>query len=237
MNTERRRIVMGETCIDAVTDHKYLSEAEALAAEARTIVTSKIENSPEFGSSYKPVKSRIDDVPLISRMCTASELAGVGPMASVAGAVATYVLNGLIRDGCEYAVLDNGGDVALISDREVFVGLFTGRNDLECALHLTRTCGILGVCSSSGTFGHSISFGRSDICSVISEDPILADACATRLGNLVSETADLQPAAEYICTIKGVKGCIASIAGNITICGDVPELVSVGQENHTLEMQ
>ena len=44
----------------------------------------------------------------------------------------------------------------------------------------------LGICTSSGKIGHSISFGKSDSVSVISKHPAIADGLATRIANEIN---------------------------------------------------
>lgn len=222
----RRRIVVGETCMDVLLDEGCVGPVPDLVCEARRIVEDKIDRSPEFRSSLSPLKAGGSDHRLIGRMCRAAETAGVGPMASVAGAVASYVIEGLIARGCDYAVVDNGGDLAIFSDEELTVGLYTGRlSTSRFGLRIPRTDGIMGICSSSGVVGPSLSFGRSDIATVISGDPVLSDACATRLGNEIATEGDLAPAAESVCRIRGVAGCLAAIGESVCTCGDVPEVV------------
>jgi ApbE superfamily uncharacterized protein (UPF0280 family) len=41
----------------------------------------------------------------------------------------------------------------------------------------------MGICSSSGAFGHSLSFGKADIVTIISENVITADLFATGVCN------------------------------------------------------
>ena len=86
----------------------------------------------------------------------------------------------------------------------------------------------MGICSSSGTVGPSLSFGKSDIATVISGDPVLSDACATRLGNEIAAQGDLAPAAESVCMIQGVAGCFAAIGDAVCTCGDVPDVIVTG---------
>lgn len=224
----RERIVIQETCLDVSTEERYLGTVQDAAAEARAIISTKISESPGFGESLEPIPPDMDDDPLVIHMCQASVSANVGPMASVAGAVDAYIAERLLGMGCRYAVLDNGGDIAMISDRPVRIGLFTGNPETSgLVMTMEPFDGIMSICSSSKRVGHSLSFGESDICSVISQDPILADACATRLGNLVKLPTDIGPALELVCSIPGVIGCLASVGGTIGQCGDVPGLSSL----------
>jgi ApbE superfamily uncharacterized protein (UPF0280 family) len=167
-------------------------------------------------------------------MCGASLPASVGPMAAVAGAIAEYAVLKMREAGAGYAIVDNGGDIAMISDREVIIGMYADVKGERLSLRIPPTDGILGICSSSGSVGPSVSFGRSDISTVISNDVALADACATRLGNLIKGCDGMDGPLEDVCNIDGVVGCLAYCGGMMAMCGDVPELVMSGSNDHII---
>jgi hypothetical protein len=52
----------------------------------------------------------------------------------------------------------------------------------------------LGICTSAGTVGPSMSFGKADAVVVICEDVLLADAFATAFGNKVKSPNDVEKA-------------------------------------------
>ena len=60
---------------------------------------------------------------------------------------------------------------------------------------------------------------------MFSDDVILADCCATALGNLVKDEGSVSDALERIGSIEGVKGCLACIGDKVAIYGEVPEMV------------
>jgi hypothetical protein len=109
---------------------------------------------------------------------------GVGPMASVAGTIAELALEAMIENGAEYGIVENGGDIAIFTDEDVRVGLYTGKSEGLCMIVPPTK---IGICTSSGTLGHSISFGGADAATVISKSVAVADAGATLLGNSVRE--------------------------------------------------
>jgi ApbE superfamily uncharacterized protein (UPF0280 family) len=146
-------------------------------------------------------------------------------MASVAGAIAEYAVKKMKDAGSRYAIVDNGGDIAMITDRDVCIGMYADVNGERLSLRIPATGRIIGVCSSSASVGPSVSFGRSEISTVISNNVTLADACATRLGNLVKGTDRMSEALEDVCNIDGITGCIAYCDGMIAMCGDIPEFV------------
>ncbi|MBP5165761.1 MAG: UPF0280 family protein [Oscillospiraceae bacterium] len=142
-------------------------------------------------------------------------------MAAVAGAVAEHVgraLSGL----SEEVIVENGGDVFLIGRRERTVAIYAAESPLSGLLGVTvLPQGGMGVCTSSGTVGHSLSLGRADAAVVIARSCALADAAATRLGNLVRAPDDIEDALERICSVKDVLGALVIIGDRMGAKGDV----------------
>jgi len=223
----RQHFEVKETAVTIITESEYIRTAKDAIFDARSIIERKISEDPFFRTTFEayPVDDNDDD--LIRRMCKASVLMDVGPMASVAGAVATYAAERMRDTGATYGVIENGGDIALFSDdRPFLVGLYAGDPELaDLALKILPEGKIKGVCSSSAKVGPSISFGDSDICTVISDDVILADAAATLLGNLLKD-GRISEALEAVMEIPGVDGCMAYIDGKIAMIGNLPELTS-----------
>ena len=146
-------------------------------------------------------------------------------MAGVAGAVALRTAERLVEAGSSIAVVENGGDIAFYSPGPVPVGLFADHPVLTDMAFLMESDQITGVCSSSRTVGPSVSFGNSSISTVFSDDVILADCCATALGNLVKDEGSLQSSVERIGSLEGVKGCMSCCGDKVAIYGDIPEIV------------
>ena len=89
--------------------------------------------------------------------------AGVGPMASVAGAMAQAV--GItLKQFSDSVIVENGGDCYLDLSEETTVGIFAGPDSPftgKIAIKLGPERFPIGICTSSGTVGHSLSFGKS----------------------------------------------------------------------------
>ena len=79
----------------------------------------------------------------------------------------------------------------------------------------------LGVSTSSGTVGHSLSFGKADAVVVVADDAILSDAVATGIGNLVITAADISPGIERARSIPGVRGIVIIKGEEMGVWGDV----------------
>jgi hypothetical protein len=127
--------------------------------------------------------------------------------------------------GASEAIVENGGDIAFLSDREVPIGLFADHPVLKDVAFRVSSDDITGICSSSAKIGPSVSLGSSNVCTVFSDDVILADCCATALGNLVKDESSLSYALETVGSMQGVKGCMACVGGKVAFYGDVPEMV------------
>ncbi len=79
----------------------------------------------------------------------------------------------------------------------------------------------LGICTSSGTVGHSLSYGKSDAVVVLSASTALADAAATAIGNRVNQSADIDAAIEFGRSIDGLKGIVIVVGKSVGAWGDV----------------
>lgn len=221
----RFSLIYRESILTVVCDDGLRDAAFDAMMEARYSVESKISEDPFFGITYDPYPASPGDDELVRRMCDASAVAGVGPMAGVAGAVAVHIAERLVEMGSTYAVVENGGDIAFYSPEPRLVGIFADHpvfRDLAFSVSSDR---IVGICSSSRTVGPSVSFGTSSISTVFSDDVILADCCATALGNLVRDEASIQGAVEDIGSRAGVRGCMACCGDKVAMFGDIPEMV------------
>ena len=224
----RTHYEVGQTALSIICDDSYLNVVHEAVFEAREAVESKISEDPFFGTTFDPYPVSESDRPLIKRMCNASVLAGVGPMAGVAGAVADHAVRAAVAKGCRHIIVENGGDISMATDRDIRIGVFAGEPKFDdLALLIRPTSGIKGICSSSGKIGPSVSFGSSGICTVFSDDTILADCCATALGNMIREGTqeEMASASESIASIDGVDGCLCVCNGRMAVCGNIPELV------------
>ncbi len=221
----KTRFQYKETIVTIICDDGLQDLAFDAIFEARSIIESKIDSDPFFGITYDPYEPLRGDHELIRRMCDASVLSGVGPMAGVAGAVATFTVEILVENGSSKAIVENGGDIAFYSPETVPVGIFADHpvfRDMAFAMRSDKT---IGVCSSSRTVGPSVSLGHSSISTVFADDVILADCCATALGNLVTDIDSIADAVEKIGSIEGVDGCMACCDDKVAMFGELPELV------------
>ncbi|NYT01198.1 MAG: UPF0280 family protein [Methanosarcinales archaeon] len=162
--------------------------------------------------------------PIVWEMAAAGAAFGIGPMSAVAGTIARKAVVAMMDAGASYAMVDNGGDICVLSDWPVLVGIYAGSSPIgNVALEVPPQDEPLGICTSSGTVGPSISFGCADAATVIARDASLADAGATALGNAVTSNSSLE---ECFAAVDrpGVQGALVIRGREMALWGDVPEI-------------
>lgn len=202
---------------------KHLEDiTRELVLENRGYIENYIERHPEFARTLKPWRVRGPEPKIINEMALASEKAGVGPMAAVAGAIAEHVGNGLLKHSDE-VVVENGGDVFLRLNNAVTIGIFAGTSPLSLRMGICVDSKEkpISVCTSSGTIGHSLSLGKADAVCVVSDFCSLADAAATSIGNRVTSKSHIQSAIDFGKHIEGIRGIVVIIGNDVGIWGDL----------------
>jgi len=182
---------------------------------------------PGFREALAPLPAGPSDAPIVRRMKEAAAAAGVGPMAAVAGAICDAVGSALAAVSPEL-IVENGGDLLVRSARERTVGIYTGEATLDLRLGLRLRPGAtpLGICTSSGRIGHSLSFGTSSSATVLAPTAALGDAAATAVGNRVRGPDGLRRGLEAAQSIPGVVGAVIVAEGRLAAWGAV-ELVGL----------
>jgi ApbE superfamily uncharacterized protein (UPF0280 family) len=185
-----------------------------IVLKERALLEGYIARHPGFVTALEPYAVGTDAPLIVKEMAGAAAKVGVGPMAAVAGAFAGFVGTELNQYSPE-VIVENGGDIYLVLTKERLIGIFAGNSPLsgKIALRIKPADTPLGVCTSSGTVGHSLSFGKADAAIVLSPSPFLADAAATAVGNLVQTENDLEKAINFVKNVEGING-IAVIKGD-----------------------
>ncbi len=216
-----------ETDLWIGADRDLEPEARRLVFAAREPLEGYLNEHPDVLTSLSPVPEDPLAPPLVQEMMRSSRQAGVGPMASVAGAIAEHVGKGLLQ-GSAQVVVENGGDAFLALTRPVTVTVFAGPSPLSgrVGIRVAAEDMPVGVCSSSGSVGHSLSFGRADAACVVASSAALADAAATALGNRVGRRKDLERAASWASGIEGIAGGLIILGKALAAWGNV-ELVEL----------
>lgn len=217
-----------ETDLHILALQDVTESAHKLVLQYRGQLEDYIARKPEFLTSLEPLASDQLAPAIVKDMLSAGEQANVGPMAGVAGAFAEYVGRGLLAEGFKEVVVENGGDVFLHRNKDCVIGIFAGESPLsyKIGVRITKDRMPIGICTSSGTIGHSLSMGQADAVTVLADSTILADAAATRIGNEV-KGGSLQSALEEAQTIERLSGVVIVQGKQLGAWGDV-EIVKLG---------
>jgi ApbE superfamily uncharacterized protein (UPF0280 family) len=207
-----------------ISAEKYLKrEAVTAIFRYRQDIESYIKTDRRFLESLDPIDVEESSSEIVRAMARAARKANVGPMASVAGAVAERVGRELLKYSREI-IVENGGDIFLKTDRNRTMGIFAGDNSPftgKLAIEIPASPDGLGVSTSSGTVSHSLSFGNADSAVIISEDTALSDAVATATGNRVKTASDIEKAIAFARSVEGVKGVLVIVGDKIGSWGDI----------------
>jgi hypothetical protein len=201
------------------------NEAQELVLKYRSQLEGYIARHPSFARSLKPVAVAEEAPPIVKDMAAESRKVGVGPMASVAGAISQFV-------GCELlayspeVIVENGGDIFLKSINDRIIAIYASKSPFsgKLGLEIKGEDTPLGVCTSSGTVGHSLSFGQADAVVVIARSATLADAAATAIGNLVCRPEDIPAGIDFargnpeLLGVLIIKDDKTGVWGSIKIC-------------------
>lgn len=219
------RVALGESDLVVACEGPLETEARAALARHRRDLEGYIAAEPQFLASLEPVAIHPRAPRIVRAMAGAARAAGVGPMAAVAGALAESVGRSLLRRSRE-VIVENGGDlfVAVCSERVALLDTGPAAFGRALGLLLRPSLGPLGIATSSGTVGGSLSLGRADAACVIARSGALADAAATAVGNAVAGPGDIEAGLARARAIPGVLGVVVVVGSRLGAWGAV-ELV------------
>lgn len=170
----------------------YKEEMQAVALAKmkalRQIFEAYIAQEPFFKKSLKPFQPSDFAPDEAKEMAQAAEKAGVGPMAAVAGLFAREIGDEIRKNfSVKELLVENGGDIYLLLQDELVLSVFAGESILSerVGLVISPENSTFGICTSAGTVGPSLSYGKADAVVVVCKDILMADALATALGNKV----------------------------------------------------
>ena len=210
-------VTVKETDLHILSAGNIEEEGYHFVHRYRNQLENYIGSHPDFLTALIPLEPDVLAPPIIKDMLQAATAANVGPMAAVAGAIAEYVGRDLLDTGLEEVMVENGGDIFLKRNDDCITAIFSGQSPLNEKVGIKIPAGSMpiGICTSSGKVGHSLSLGQADSVTVLAASTPLADAAATRLGNEVSSAGkeNLNYALEVARTIPGLLGVVI-------ICGE-----------------
>jgi ApbE superfamily uncharacterized protein (UPF0280 family) len=215
-------VIVEETDLLVRAKSDLFQETRESVLKYRRQIEAYIETNPEFQRSLLPLKEDPYAPEIVREMIRTSQLAQVGPMAAVAGAMAESVSKDLLKLS-EEVIVENGGDIYLVTSRERTIGIFAGDSllSLKIGIVIGPEDSPLGICTSSGTVGHSLSFGKADAVCILSKSAALADAVATAVGNIVKEKKNIELGLERGKEIEGVLGMLIIVGEKMGAWGNI----------------
>ena len=215
-------VVVKETDLYIRASTNLKRKALKLVLKYRNTLERYIERHPAFLTSLGPFSIEEDAPRIVKSMAESAAKVGVGPMASVAGAIAEFVGSELLAFSPEI-IVENGGDIYLKSLRKRLIGIYAGSSPLtgKIGLEINKDDTPLGICTSSGTVGHSLSYGKADAVIVLSKSAALADAAATAIGNLIKQPGDISNGIEFAKGIDGLLGVVVVEDDKVGLWGEV----------------
>lgn len=185
-----------------------------------------IKKDPIFFKSLSPVRIKSYFPEIIKKMCEKSAIFNVGPMATVAGAVSEYLADNLNKY-CSQLIIENGGDVYIRSKKDVNVGVYLKNKYFEDKINLKIKKGNTpcGLCSSSGSFGHSLSLGKSDLVVVLAESTVSADGAATAVANNIISPDDISQTINHYKKVNEVEGILIVKDSKIGLWGNLELII------------
>jgi ApbE superfamily uncharacterized protein (UPF0280 family) len=216
------RVAVKETDLLVLAARDLSQEVREAVVRERQQLERYIDAHPDFVKSLHPWPEDPYAPSVVREMIAAARRTGVGPMAAVAGTLAERVGRALMPVSPE-VIVENGGDIFLKLTRPATVALYAGKSSLsqQVGLKIDPLLGPLGVCTSSGTVGHSLSFGRADAACVLAASTALADACATALGNRVPDAGAINAALEWVAEVPGILGAVVIVGDKLGAWGKV----------------
>lgn len=186
-----------------------------------------IEHRPLFKESLGPLEDDPLAPPIARKMLSVSSQVGVGPMATVAGAIAEFVGQDISSVTDDY-IIENGGDISLRTAKDRLILVYAKESPFsgKIGIQIKGRERAYGVCTSSGTVGHSLSFGKADAVCIVADSATLADGLATAIGNSVKSKHDIARAIETGKTFPNIIGILIIVGDNMGIWGDI-EVVRV----------
>ena len=240
MNSSRRRyrafmgrkglcsfnVTHKETDLFIQAQEDISSQISDWVVQARTAIEAYAQDHPGFLESYTPLPRDPLAPPPVDSMLKAGLIAGTGPMAAVAGAIAQFVCQKASSILSGEIIVENGGDTCFRLLGPFTAAIWAGRSPFtgKIGIRFETNTKFFSICTSSGTVGHSRSFGTADAVTILAEDAALADAVATAVGNTIRSRKDVGLAAEKLSSFPGITGGVIIKADQIAAWGNL-ELV------------
>lgn len=227
-NFLKYEIQVEETNLLVISKKNLKKEIKNEVLKQREILKNYIRENPEFLYSFSPIITKSKEE-IIKLMSESSFLTKTGPMASVAGAIAEIIGKKFINISDEI-IIENGGDIFVKMNRDFITGIYAGNSpfSMKIGIKLKKREIPYGIATSSGTIGHSLSFGDADAVVVISPSSAFSDGSATYFGNLIKGKIDGDMLTSQLKNFPFIEGIVIIRQKEIFLWGDI-ELISINQ--------
>ncbi|MEA3422314.1 MAG: UPF0280 family protein, partial [Bacillota bacterium] len=127
-----------------------------------------------------------------------------------------------IKDNTDL-IIENGGDIFIKTSKERHILIHAGDSQLsdQISIKITPEMTPIGVCTSSGKLGHSLSFGKADAVVVVAKDILYADAAATAICNIIKTPRDIERGLGIAKESKKIEGIVIILDDSIGIWGNI----------------
>jgi ApbE superfamily uncharacterized protein (UPF0280 family) len=215
-------VIVKETDLLVRAERDFSKETRESVLKYRHQLETYIAMNPEFQKSLVSLADDPYAPEIVQEMIRTSQLALVGPMAAVAGAMAEWVSKDLLKLS-EEVIVENGGDIYFATSKERTIGIYAGNSPLsfKIGIVISPEETPLGICTSSGTVGPSLSFGKANAVCILSKSAALADAAATAVGNVVKEKKDIELGLERGKEIAGILGTLIIVEEKMGVWGNI----------------
>jgi len=214
------KVMESDLMIQAESDLTEIVENKLI--DLRYQLERYIEAHPKFKEVLVPIQVEEFAPKIIHKMVKSALIAGVGPMAAIAGAVAEEIGEFISPFSTQW-IIENGGDIFMKTAKERVSLIYAGDSpfSMKLGIKIKPEEKPIGICTSSATVGHSKSFGRADAVSVLSSSAALSDAVATSLGNMVKKPSDIPKVLEFGIKLEGIKGILIIMDEEMGAIGEI----------------
>jgi len=219
-NLKKFVVKVKETDILVFAEKNLKKEIEEEIKKQREILERYIKIHPEFYFSFSPVEVESNEE-IIKLMSLSSKLTKTGPMASVAGAIAEIIGRKFLPLS-EEIFIENGGDIFMNLKNEVKIGIYAGKSpfSMKIGIKIKRE-NPAGIATSSGTVGHSFSYGDADAVTIISNSSAFSDGAATYFGNLIKGKIDKELIEKEINDFPFIEGMLIIRGKELFVWGKI----------------
>lgn len=216
------KVKVKQTDLYIGADHDLSDQCYKIIRKLRTELEDYITAHPSFEKALAPISVYHDAPPIAVKMAEAAKAAHVGPMAAVAGAFSQMLADELENETTNL-IIENGGDLYIKTNKSRVVSIYAGENKFKDRLKIKINAADspMGICTSSGILGPSLSFGKADAVTILSKNAFLSDAAASAVGNRVQTSADIEAALAYAMTIKNILGAVIVADDKMGAIGNV----------------